>query len=171
MLFPVFVLPFDEPQAATAGAPEAEQQILKRGDLVEFSIFVNRVKRGVKRAGRISLLSGALRSVNGTVAEMGDNQLGWVQPVAAGPGVVAGAVLVKLPFSMKQAMPGHQIRTGDDVEFLVAEPVECRVKDAPPLVDTQRAVGVALVLGSTDSAGKTAARMKRQLSVNKIQYK
>eukprot|EP00620_Florenciella_sp_RCC1587_P007599 CAMPEP_0182587394 /NCGR_PEP_ID=MMETSP1324-20130603/64930_1 /TAXON_ID=236786 /ORGANISM="Florenciella sp., Strain RCC1587" /LENGTH=56 /DNA_ID=CAMNT_0024804385 /DNA_START=31 /DNA_END=198 /DNA_ORIENTATION=+ len=56
---------------------------------------------------------------------------------------------------MKQAMPGHQIRTGDDVEFLVAEPTECPAKDAPPLVDAQRAVGVALVLGSTDSAGKT----------------
>ena len=121
---------------------------------MEFSVFVN---------GSVAASSGRAGSPCRRLATLGQRHCrrNGREPARLGAASgrrprCGGRCRAQAAFHHEAGQAGHQIRSGDDVEFLVAEPAECPARRAP-LVDAQRAVGVALVLGSTDSAGKTAA--------------
>ena len=122
------VLPFtlaDQGEAAEAGktgaaeenasSASADPETFCVGQCVTFTLFSNRLKRSLKRAGRVSLSGQPLfATAKGTVVDV-QGAAGSIRPVAAsaeaGTGGVATA-LKEVPFAATEAL--DPVRAGDE---------------------------------------------------------
>jgi cold shock CspA family protein len=169
------VLPFtlaDQGEAAEAGktgaaeenasSASADPETFCVGQCVTFTLFSNRLKRSLKRAGRVSLSGQPLfATAKGTVVDV-QGAAGSIRPVAAsaeaGTGGVATA-LKEVPFAATEAL--DPVRAGDEVSYIV-------VLSSKDSTETARAVAVAQSFSLRFAGGP---RVNRQQSVNKFQYR
>jgi hypothetical protein len=187
------VLPFsleDKEEGTAAGAAEAtevaagpaEAEEFCVGRSVSFTVFSSRIRRNLKRAGRVAVSrQPSLVSAKGSVVEVqgtsGVIKLSAMKPDTAssqaasqsspqpkssptGSGVVSALPQDIISFFTFEAL--DPVRPGDEVSFIVVPPSEEGARDSG------RAVAVAQALGLRFAGGP---RVKRQLCVNKFRYR